>query len=111
MKKILATLVLALTLLGITTSCTQTQYDIFSNIAGTVVDVDSGDPIGQVTVTLSPGGLNTYTGSDGHFDFVDIDAQQYTITVQKSGYESNRKTITAPAGETVNVSMTMKKNQ
>ena len=109
MKKILATLVLGLALLGMATSCTPTQYDIYSNIAGTVIDVDNGEPIAQATVTLSPGGLNTYTGSDGHFDFTEIESQQYTLTVQKTGYESNRKTITAPAGETVNISLTMKK--
>lgn len=109
MKKTLSALVLGLTLLAMATSCTKTQYDIYSNITGTVIDVDNGEPIGQATVTLSPSGLNTYTGSDGHFEFLEIEAQQYTVTVQKTGYEANRKTITAPSGETVNISLTMKK--
>ncbi|MBQ8704276.1 MAG: carboxypeptidase-like regulatory domain-containing protein [Bacteroidales bacterium] len=109
MKKILATLVLGLSLLAMAVSCTPTEYDIYSTISGTVVDVDNGEPVAQATVTLSPSGLNTYTGSDGHFDFTELEAKQYTVTVQKTGYESNRKTVTAPAGETVNISLTMKK--
>lgn len=111
MKKILATFIVCFALSLTTTSCTRTEYDIYSNISGTVIDVDNGEPIAHATVTLSPSGLNTYTGSDGQFDFTEIDAQQYTITVQKTGYESNRKTVTAPAGETVKISMTMKRNE
>lgn len=109
MKKILSILMVAAALLLLTTACTKTQYDLFGNISGTVIDVDTGEPVQQATVTLSPGGKNTYTGTDGHFDFNDVDAQQYTVTVQKSGYEANRKTVEALAGETVNISITMKK--
>lgn len=109
MKKILSALVLCFALLMLGSACTKTQYDLFGNVSGTVIDVDDGEPIGGATVTLSPGGLNTYTGSDGNFDFNDIDAQKYTVTVQKTGYEANRKSVEALAGETVNVSLTMKK--
>lgn len=109
MKKILSILMVATALLLLATACTKTQYELFGNISGTVIDVDNGEPIAQVTVTLSPGGRNTYTGTDGHFDFNEVDAQQYTVTVQKSGYEANRKTVEALAGETVNISITMKK--
>ena len=64
-----------------------------TTISGTVIDLDTGDPIQQATVTLSPSGRNTYTGYDGHFEFLDLDARQYTITVQKTGYLTNRKTV------------------
>lgn len=91
------------------TACTKTQYDLFGSISGTVIDVDTDEPLAGVTVTLTPGGLNNYTGNDGLFEFKELDAQQYTITVQKSGYQVNRKTVEALAGETVNISITMKK--
>lgn len=84
-------------------------YDAFGTISGTVIDVDTGDPVSQATVTLSPSGLNTYTGSDGHFEFLDLDARQYTITVQKTGYQTNRKTVTTIAGGNLDVSLTLKK--
>lgn len=109
MKRTVLTLITCLTILLLASACSKTEYDIYSNISGTVMDVDNGEPIGQATVTLTPGGLNTYTGSDGHFDFKELEAQQYTVTVQKTGYQANRKTVDAPSGETVNISLTMKK--
>ena len=112
MKKLLAILSIGVTLLVITSSCNKIQYDLFGNISGTVIDEDNGEPINKVTVTLSPSGLNTYTGNDGHFAFNNVEAQQYTITVQKpDDYEANRKTIEVISGETLNVSITMKKRQ
>jgi hypothetical protein len=41
------------------------------------------------------------SGDDGRFEFKDLEAVQYTITVQKTGYQTNRKTVTAVAGESV----------
>ncbi|MBQ9864694.1 MAG: carboxypeptidase-like regulatory domain-containing protein [Bacteroidales bacterium] len=110
MKRIII-LTLCAALLTLASSCNKIQYDLFGNISGTVIDVDTDEPIAGSTVTLSPGGLNTYTGSDGHFAFNEIDAQQYTITVQKTGYQANRKTIEVLSGETINVSITMKNKQ
>lgn len=107
MKKILTLLVLGFVTLA-ASSCSNTEYDFFSNLTGTVVDTDNGEPIGQVTVTLTPGSINTHTASDGRFEFRDLDAQQYTVTVQKSGYQTNRKTVVLN-GEPVDISITMKK--
>lgn len=109
MKKILATLVLGLMLLGIATSCTKTQYDLFGSISGTVSDVDTGEPLERANVTLSPTSKNTFTGMDGQFEFQELDAQQYTLTVQKEGYQSNRKLVTVTAGENTRVDLLMKK--
>lgn len=111
MKRLFVILTLGVSLLALTCACNKIQYDLYGNLSGSVIDVDSGEPITQATVTLSPGGLNTYTGSDGHFAFNGIDAQQYTITVQKTDYQANRKIIEVLTGETVNVSITMKKKQ
>ncbi|MBO2525994.1 MAG: hypothetical protein CW341_09905 [Bacteroidetes bacterium] len=76
-------------------------------MSGTVIDVDSGEPISQATITLSPSSKNTYTGLDGQFEFLDLESQQYTVTVQKNGYETNRKIVNVVAGETVQVSLVM----
>lgn len=87
------------------------DYDVFGTISGTVIDLDTGDPVQSATVTLSPTGYNTYTGDNGQFEFLDLDARQYTVTVQKTGYMTNRKTVTTIAGGNVNISLTLKKNQ
>lgn len=112
MKTKLGSLLMACAMLFcFTTSCEDPViYDTFCSISGTVIDVDTGDLIPQATVTLSPSGMNTYTGSDGHFEFLDLEERQYTITVQKTGYQTNRKTVTTIAGSTMDVSLTLKKN-
>lgn len=92
------------------TSCDPITPDVFGSISGVVIELDSGDPVPQATVTLSPSGKNTYTGNDGHFEFLDLDARQYTVTVQKTGYQTNRKTVTTIAGDNVDISLTLKKN-
>lgn len=107
MKK---TLFLIMTLIALATSCEPVTYDTFCTISGTVIDLDTGDPVQQATVTLSPSGKNTYTGYDGTFEFLDLDARQYTVTVQKTGYVTNRKTVTTVAGGIVDISMTLQKS-
>lgn len=112
MKKRLLSLFITLTsLVCFSTSCSNTsyEYNTIGAISGTVLDVDSGDPIQGALITLSPGGFNTYTGYDGGFNFMDLEAKQYVLTAQKTGYASNRKTITTLAGETVVVSLVMRK--
>lgn len=107
MKKVFL-FIIALT--ALTTSCEPVVYDTFCTISGTVIDLETGDPIQQATVTLSPTGYNTYTGDDGHFEFIDLDARQYTVTVQKTGYVTNRKTVTTVAGGVVDFNLTLQKN-
>lgn len=104
-KKALRIIVLA-TLFA---ACSPVEYDHFGNISGTVIDVDTGEPVQQATVTLSPTSKNTYTGMDGMFEFQELEAQKYTISVQKTGYQANRKDINVNAGETANVTLVMKK--
>lgn len=95
-----------------TTSCTDDMidYNVLGGISGEVIDLDTGNPIQQATVTLSPTGMNTYTGEDGTFEFVDLDERQYTVTVQKTGYSANRKTVTIVAGRVIPIKLTLKKN-
>lgn len=105
MKKLFIGLVAILSL----TACTSTEYSIFSTLYGTVSDYETGDPIGSVSVVLSPGGITKITGNDGYFEFQDLTPQQYTVTVQKEGYTTNRKQINAVTGENTEVNITMSK--
>ena len=104
MKKILIMCLMALPLL---LSCSKEEIDSFGTLYGVVADTQTGDPLSGVTVTLSPGGTTQLTGSDGLFEYSDLTPQQYTITVQKSGYQTNRKNVTAVVGEKVQVNITM----
>lgn len=111
--KLICILIAVMTLAFVTTSCNKkkNETNYYGTISGTVIENDTGDPVAMATVTLTPSGKNTYTGSDGHFEFIDLDASQYTMTVQKTGYVTNRKTVTISAGGTEVVSITLEKNQ
>ena len=92
-----------LTMIG----CEPVTYEVFATVSGTVVDATTMKPIEGVSVQLSPSSKNMVTGADGRFEFAELDAVQYTITVQKSGYSTNRKLVNAIAGETTDVTITM----
>lgn len=98
MKKILS-FGIFIALLCVITSCSNTEYDVFTGIHGVVTDSSNGEPIPGASVQLSPGGSTQITGTDGYFEFNDITPAQYTITVQKEGYSTNRKSIQAILGE------------
>lgn len=87
--------------------CEPVTYDVFATVCGTVVNSDTMEPLEGVSVILSPSGKNTVTTADGRFEFAELDAVQYTITVQKSGYSTNRKLVNAIAGETAETTITM----
>lgn len=81
------------------------DYDIFAKIHGTVTDYHTGTPLPNASITLSPSGFTTLTDANGYYAFEKLDAMQYTITAQKSGYQPNRKTITAVSGETMQINI------
>lgn len=88
-------------------SCEKKEYASYGSLYGTVTDSKSGDLLPNVTVILSPGGITKITGNDGLFEYNDLDPQQYTITIQKDGYNTNRKTISVIVGEKVEANITM----
>lgn len=108
MKKILLLCLMALPLFF---SCTKEENDSFGTLYGVVSDVKTGSPLDNVTVTLSPGGTTKLTGSDGLFEYSELTPQQYTITVQKTGYQTNRKTLSAVVGEKTEANITMTPQQ
>lgn len=96
--------------LTLLSSCSgEDDFSIFSTIKGHVIDATTSDPLSGVVVTLSPGNQSTLTTDDGSFEFRDLESYQYTITAQKSGYQANRKNITAVSGETTNVYLQLTK--
>ena len=87
--------------------CEPVTYDVFATVCGTVVDRETMEPIEGVSVVLSPSAKNQVTGADGRFEFAELDAVQYTITVQKAGYSTNRKLVNTIAGETTEAIITI----
>lgn len=81
--------------------------DVFGSISGTVTDSVSGDVLSAVQVTLVPGANTVQTSSDGAFSFSSLEEGQYTISVQKEGYQANRKNVSVISGETTEVVVTL----
>ncbi|MDE5594326.1 MAG: DUF2012 domain-containing protein [Muribaculaceae bacterium] len=69
------------------------------SIAGSVSDRTTGEPVATVNVTLSPGGNSTVTGSDGSFDFRNLEPGSYTLTINKEGYKQNSAEVYVKAGD------------
>ena len=55
-------------------------------IYGTVTDYATGQPIGNASVRLRPGGETTLTGSNGTYEFKDINAGKYSLSLSKAEY-------------------------
>ena len=107
MKKVLLTIAMA----ALFAACSPVEYDHFSTITGTVIDDEDQSSISGVSISLNPSGKSTFTDNNGYFQLVDLDAQSYTIQAQKTGYQTDRKTITDVAGETESVVFYLKRQQ
>jgi len=110
MKKIMQILLACTLLLGVCAGCTKDSPNLYATLYGVVTDQATAEPLAGVSVVLSPGGKTKTTGTDGQYEFLDLDPQQYTITVQKTGYQTNRKTVTAVTDEKTEANISMAKN-
>lgn len=94
-------LVLAATVMMSWTACSSDldETGMTGSIAGSVFDMTTGEPVPTVNVKLSPGGKSTVTGSDGAFEFYDLEPGDYTFEINKEGYSPNTGSCTVRAGE------------
>ena len=87
-------------------SCT--TDDLTGNIVGMVRDYNTGAPIADCEITLTPGKQSVLTGDDGLFSFSNLTQSNYTITVKKSGYNEETQRITVIPGQSSTVSIALK---
>ena len=84
-----------------------TKEPTAGSIAGSVSDRTTGEPVTTVNVSISPGGSQTVTGSDGSFSFVNLEPGEYTLSIRKEGYTPNTVNATVKAGTPTSVHMTI----
>jgi hypothetical protein len=101
MKKVFLFALFALLFVG----CTKDEYTLFGTVIGTVTDATTGEPIKNVTLTLSPSGKSSTTGSDGIYEFYNLEAVQYKMQASHADYKTDTKTVNVLAGETVRADM------
>src|SRR5579883_3317675 len=83
---------------------------VTGGLTGTVVDADTSAPIAGVKVTASSPSQTATTTTDaaGHFTFLTLAPDTYSVSVEKSGYQSNSvpgQTVFADTVQTVTVKM------
>ena len=108
MKKLLRSLGLVTVLLSLVSCGGNDTLDIYGIISGKVTDVSTGEPLNAAQVTLIPGANTIQTSENGEFSFSGLNEGQYTISVQKDGYQSNRKDVTVVSGESTEIVITLK---
>ena len=75
------------------TSCEKIQPQKYGSIQGIVTNYNTSEPIQGVNISLSPTGASAVTGSDGRYEFANLEPGLYSVQGMKSGFESNTKTI------------------
>ena len=103
MKKLISSIIVSVIVLAITGCSNTNDYEIFASICGYVTDYTDGQPLENATVVLSPAGISKQTKPNGYYQFENLEVQQYTITVQKQGYQPNRKIVSGVSGEKLEV--------
>ncbi len=90
--------------------CAKHIVDTTISIYGTVFDSETLLPLEGATITVSPGGKNKVTDTDGYFEFVALqNTSQYIVLVQKDGYKSARRYLTPVVGDNVEFTFLLEK--
>lgn len=90
---------LLLMLTVLLTACKPDPVDTTGIISGIIRDASTSAVLQGATVTLTPGGCSTVTGTDGRYQFTDIEMGDYTITVKCVNYREDSKKATVNVGE------------
>lgn len=109
MKKTLYLFFGILLICGIYQACVP-DVELPGSIYGVVADKATGEPIKSAGVELSPSGLKTITGSEGQFEFTELDPGKYTLLITKTGYlDGVSSTIEVKAGQQAKGDMQIEK--
>lgn len=60
-------------------SCTKDIVDTSGNLIGVVSDARTGSFLSGALVSTSPAGKSYTTGTDGKYEFVNLESKEYTI--------------------------------
>ena len=96
MKNIIYLAILSFISLAI--GCSSDETPSFGSVYGIITNAKTNEPIRGAEVVLAPGNLSSITGTDGRYEFTDLESGQYKLQVRASGYTTNSRQITVMAG-------------
>lgn len=103
MKKILLCMVLPLVTI-LFTGCAKDVENLLGSINGFVTDyTNANSPIAGATVTLGSKGIAKTTGSDGRFEFNDLEPGTYSVSAKANNFQPTTKQVTVYAGQKANL--------
>lgn len=110
LKKFGSVLLLSLCIGLLMAGCAKDEEVLTGIINGFVSDyTNANSPIAGATVTINSKGLTKTTGSDGRFEFANLDPGTYSIAVSANNYQTTTKQITVYAGQTANCDFQLEK--
>ena len=100
MKKFFINLTFGLFAGLLLTSCAKDAEVMTGTINGYVSDyTNANTPIAGVTVTINSKGLTKTTGSDGRFEFMNLEPGTYSLSFTANNYQPTTKQVTVYAGQ------------
>lgn len=96
---------------AITVSCSEDipEDKSLGSIVGSVSDRTTGEPVATATVSISPGGNSTVTGSDGSFYYTELTPGEYVVSIKKEGYNQATTTVSVKGGGPTDVHTTIER--
>jgi hypothetical protein len=95
MKRVIFLAIAAITVIA---GCKKTEKELPGGVYGLVTDQTTGVFIREAGIELSTG-ATTVTGSDGRYEFAEIEAGKYTLKITKTGYNLAEYEIIIEAGK------------
>ena len=110
MKKFFCYILSAFAVFLVFTGCTKDEENLNGTIAGLVTETANANaPIAGASITLNTKGITKTTGSDGRYEFTDLEAGTYTLQIQANGYQSTTKQVTVYAKQTITCDVQLEK--
>ena len=111
MKKLISILAISSCIVQFLVSCAKDEEVMTGTIIGLVSDYTNANaPIAGATVTINSKGLTKTTGSDGRFEFSDLEPGTYSIQVSANTYQTTTKQVTVYAGQSANCDFQLEKS-
>ncbi|MHB8206767.1 TonB-dependent receptor [Mucilaginibacter sp.] len=75
------------------------------SVSGKITDQQTGEPLSGATIRIQNLNISTSSGTDGHYTFTNLKADNYNFKITYIGYEVTIKTISLKGNSTVDFSL------